>query len=128
MLDDETLRDGLQSPSVIDPPIEKKRELLAPHESAGNRHRQHRAPGCGAAGGSRRRGLCREIAAAAAIEANCARATMVKDIDPIIRVTQKTGVPIESVPVHRIVADPAVRRRVGRGFLVRNRPRRSPTR
>ena len=28
MLDDETLRDGLQSPSAIDPPIEKKRELL----------------------------------------------------------------------------------------------------
>jgi len=28
MLDDETLRDGLQSPSVVDPPIAKKRELL----------------------------------------------------------------------------------------------------
>ena len=28
MLDDETLRDGLQSPSVIDPPIEKKIQIL----------------------------------------------------------------------------------------------------
>ena len=27
-LDDETLRDGLQSPSVISPPIEKKIEIL----------------------------------------------------------------------------------------------------
>ena len=28
MLDDETLRDGLQSPSVLDPPIEVKIDLL----------------------------------------------------------------------------------------------------
>ena len=27
-LDDETLRDGLQSPSVIDPPIDKKIEMI----------------------------------------------------------------------------------------------------
>jgi 2-isopropylmalate synthase len=27
-LDDETLRDGLQSPSVIDPPIEEKLKIL----------------------------------------------------------------------------------------------------
>jgi 2-isopropylmalate synthase len=27
-LDDETLRDGLQNPSVTDPPVEKKRDLL----------------------------------------------------------------------------------------------------
>ncbi|MGH9318676.1 MAG: hypothetical protein ACRD3V_02130, partial [Vicinamibacteria bacterium] len=27
-LDDETLRDGLQSPSVISPPVEKKVEIL----------------------------------------------------------------------------------------------------
>ena len=28
MLDDETLRDGLQSPSIIDPPVEQKVEIL----------------------------------------------------------------------------------------------------
>ena len=35
MLNDETLRDGLQSPSVLDPPIEKKIQILHLMESLG---------------------------------------------------------------------------------------------
>ena len=34
-LDDETLRDGLQSPSVLDPPIEKKVRILHLMEALG---------------------------------------------------------------------------------------------
>jgi len=34
-LNDETLRDGLQSPSVIDPPIDKKLEILHLMDSLG---------------------------------------------------------------------------------------------
>ena len=35
LLDDETLRDGLQSPSVLDPPIEKKIQILHLMEELG---------------------------------------------------------------------------------------------
>jgi 2-isopropylmalate synthase len=97
MLDDETLRDGLQSPSAIDPPIEKKRELLHLMNSLGIDTANVGLPGAGPRAESDVEALCREIAAAKlAIDANCAARTIVKDIDPIIRVTQKTGVPIEA--------------------------------
>jgi 2-isopropylmalate synthase len=97
MLDDETLRDGLQSPSAIDPPIEKKRELLHLMNSLGIDTADVGLPGAGPRAESDVEALCREIATAKlAIDANCAARTIVKDIDPIIRVTQKTGVPIET--------------------------------
>jgi 2-isopropylmalate synthase len=97
MLDDETLRDGLQSPSVTDPPIEKKRELLHLMNRLGIDTANVGLPGAGPRAESDVEALCREIAKAKlAIEANCAARTIVKDIDPIIRVTQKTGVAIEA--------------------------------
>ncbi len=97
MLDDETLRDGLQSPSVTDPPIEKKRELLHLMNRLGIDTANIGLPGAGPRAETDVEALCREIASAKlAIEANCAARTIVKDIDPIIRVTQKTGVPIEA--------------------------------
>jgi 2-isopropylmalate synthase len=97
MLDDETLRDGLQSPSAVDPPIERKRELLHLMNSLGIDTADVGLPGAGPRAESDVEALCREIATAKlAIEANCAARTIVKDIDPIIRLTQKTGVPIEA--------------------------------
>ena len=97
MLDDETLRDGLQSPSVTDPPIEKKRELLHFMNRLGIDTANIGLPGAGPRAEADVEALCREIASAKlTIEANCAARTIVKDIDPIIRVTQKTGVPIEA--------------------------------
>jgi 2-isopropylmalate synthase len=97
MLDDETLRDGLQSPSAIDPPIERKIELLHLMDSLGIDTADVGLPGAGSRAESDVLALCGEIATAKlAIEANCAARTIVKDIDPIIRVTQKTGVPIEA--------------------------------
>ena len=97
MLDDETLRDGLQSPSAIDPPIGKKRELLHLMNSLGIDTANVGLPGAGPRAESDVEALCREIATAKlAIEANCAARTILKDVDPIIRVTQKTGVPIEA--------------------------------
>jgi len=97
MLDDETLRDGLQSPSVTDPPIEKKRELLHLMNRLGIDTANVGLPGAGPRAEADVEALCREIASAKlAIEANCAARTIVKDIDPIIRVTQKTGVAIEA--------------------------------
>jgi 2-isopropylmalate synthase len=97
MLDDETLRDGLQSPSVTDPPIEKKRELLHLMNRLGIDTANVGLPGAGPRAESDVEALCREIASAKlSIEANCAARTIVKDIDPILRVTQKTGVAIEA--------------------------------
>jgi 2-isopropylmalate synthase len=97
MLDDETLRDGLQSPSAIDPPIEQKRELLHLMNSLGIDTANIGLPGAGPRAEADVEALCREIATAKlAIEANCAARTIAKDIDPIIRLTQTTGVPIEA--------------------------------
>jgi 2-isopropylmalate synthase len=97
MLDDETLRDGLQSPSVVDPPIEKKRELLHLMDRLGIDTANIGLPGAGPRAEADVEALCREIASTKlAIRANCAARTITKDIDPIIRVTQKTGVPVEA--------------------------------
>ncbi len=97
MLDDETLRDGLQSPSAIDPPIEKKRELLHLMNTLGIETANVGLPGAGPRAEMDVEALCREIAAEKlAIEANCAARTIAKDIEPIIRITQKSGVPIEA--------------------------------
>jgi 2-isopropylmalate synthase len=97
MLDDETLRDGLQSPSVTDPSIEKKRELLHLMDRLGIDTANVGLPGAGPRAEADVEALCREIAGAKlSIAANCAARTIVRDIDPIVRVTQKTGVPIEA--------------------------------
>ena len=97
MLDDETLRDGLQSPSAIDPPIDKKRELLHLMSGLGIETANVGLPGAGPRAEADVEALCREIASARlSIQANCAARTISKDIDPIIRVVQTTGVPIEA--------------------------------
>ena len=49
MLDDETLRDGLQSPSVTDPPLETKVEILHLMESLGIETADVGLPGAGPA-------------------------------------------------------------------------------
>jgi len=97
MLDDETLRDGLQSPSVTDPPIEKKRELLNLMNGLGIDTANVGLPGAGPRAEADVLALCREIVSGRlAIQANCAARTVARDIDPIIRVTQQTGVPVEA--------------------------------
>jgi len=97
MLDDETLRDGLQSPSVTDPPIEKKRELLHLMDGLRIDTANIGLPGAGPRAEADVLALCREIASGRlTIQANCAARTIARDIDPIIRVTQQTGVPIEA--------------------------------
>ena len=45
--DDESLRDGLQSPSVVDPPIEKKFEILRLMDRLGIHTRMLDSPGQG---------------------------------------------------------------------------------
>ena len=62
MLYDETLRDGLQSPSVIDPPLAKKLEILHRMENLGIDCLDAGLPGAGERQRDAVIGLCREIA------------------------------------------------------------------
>jgi 2-isopropylmalate synthase len=97
MLDDETLRDGLQSPSVTDPPIDLKRKILHLQNDLGIETSNIGLPGAGPRAAADVEALCREIAdQKLAIRPNCAARTMVCDIEPIVDISQKTGMPIEA--------------------------------
>ncbi|MEE9131939.1 MAG: LeuA family protein [Gemmatimonadota bacterium] len=97
MLDDETLRDGLQSPSVIDPPTGVKVKILHLMDSLGVETADIGLPGAGPRQREAVETLCREISHSnLRIKANCAARTMIVDIQPIADVVQKTGVPIEA--------------------------------
>ena len=96
-LDDETLRDGLQGPSVTDPPIESKKKIMHAMDALGIDTADVGLPGAGPRAVEDVTALCREIAdARLKIRANCAARTMVRDVEPIARITQQTGVPIEA--------------------------------
>ena len=97
MLDDETLRDGLQSPSVTDPSVEQKVEILHLMNSLGIETADIGLPGAGPRQREAVERLCREIGDhRLRIRANCAGRTVVADIQPMADVVQKTGVPIEA--------------------------------
>jgi 2-isopropylmalate synthase len=97
MLDDETLRDGLQCPSVTDPPIGKKIEILHRMNALGIDTADVGLPGAGSRQYESVEALCREIASSRlSIRANCAARTMRVDVEPMVEITQRTGVPIEA--------------------------------
>lgn len=94
--DDETLRDGLQSPSVLTPTIGQKIELLHLMDGLGIDTADIGLPGAGPHVVRDVLRLAQEIAdAKLQVRANCAARTMVRDIEPIVEISQKTGVPIE---------------------------------
>jgi isopropylmalate/homocitrate/citramalate synthase len=96
-LDDETLRDGLQGPSVTDPPIDMKVKILHAMDALGIDTADIGLPGAGPRAVNDVTALCREIVnARLKIRANCAARTMVRDIEPIARISQQVGVPIEA--------------------------------
>lgn len=96
MLDDETLRDGLQSPSVLDPPIEKKIRILHLMEDLGIDSVNLGLPGAGPRAKADVFHLAREIASARLrIQPNCAARTVEADIQAIADVVQAVGVEIE---------------------------------
>ena len=97
MLDDETLRDGLQGPSVVDPPIETKKDILHQMDRLGIDTADVGLPGAGPRAVADVTALCREIAdARLAIRPNCAARTLIKDIEPILRISSSVGIPIEA--------------------------------
>ncbi len=95
-LDDETLRDGLQSPSVKSPPIDQKLRLLHLMESLSIDSADIGLPGAGPHVVSTVTRLAREIVdTGMKIRPNCAARTVEADILPIIEISQKVGIPIE---------------------------------
>jgi 2-isopropylmalate synthase len=97
LINDETLRDGLQSPSVRDPSIAEKTEILHLMEALGIHSLALGLPGAGARAVDAVTALAREIAAQRMkIRANCAARTHENDIRPIAEIVQKTGLPIEA--------------------------------
>jgi 2-isopropylmalate synthase len=95
--DDESLRDGLQSPSVVDPPIEKKFEILRLMDEIGIHTANIGLPGAGPRAVEDVTRLCRLIdEEKLSVTANCAGRTHPNDITAIARIQQETGVPIEA--------------------------------
>lgn len=96
-LNDETLRDGLQSPSVRDPSMEQKLRLLHLMADLGIAAADIGLPGAGPRVRDQVLALATEIRdARLAIAPNCAARTVVGDIEPIVEVSQKVGMPIEA--------------------------------
>jgi len=97
MLDDETLRDGLQGPSVVDPPIEQKQRILRAINALGIDTADVGLPGAGPKAVADATALCRQIVEERlALRPNCAARTMQRDIEPIARIASSVGIPVEA--------------------------------
>lgn len=96
MLNDETLRDGLQSPSVKDPSIDEKIKILHLMEDLGIDSADLGLPGAGPRAVADVEALAREIVSSKLkIKANCAARTHENDIRPVAEISQRVGLPIE---------------------------------
>src|SRR5688500_19248396 len=95
-LNDETLRDGLQSPSVRAPSIDQKLRILHLLDRIGIDTADIGLPGAGPH-------VVRDVARLAAeivdcrlrVQAHCAARTLVADIQPIADTVHQTGLPLE---------------------------------
>jgi isopropylmalate/homocitrate/citramalate synthase len=93
---DETIRDGIQSPSVRDPSIEQKMELVRLMDRLGLHVVNLGLPGAGKRAQQDVEQLLRMIVdEKLAISPNCAARTVAADITPIIDISQRVGVAIE---------------------------------
>jgi isopropylmalate/homocitrate/citramalate synthase len=112
LVNDETLRDGLQNPSIHDPTIEEKIEILHLMEGLGIDSVNIGLPGAGPRAAEHVEALAREIAKNhMRIKPNCAARTLEADIRPIAEISQRVGIAIEaatflgSSPIRRLVED-----------------------
>jgi isopropylmalate/homocitrate/citramalate synthase len=97
LLNDETLRDGLQSPSALDPPIEEKIHILHLMDELGINFLNLGLPGAGPRARNDVLRLAQEIVSAKLkIRPNCAARTIESDIRPIADVAQAAGLDIEA--------------------------------
>lgn len=93
---DETLRDGIQSPSVVDPSIEDKIQILRLMDNLGIDTADVGLPGAGKRAVEDVTALVEAIRdEGLSIKASCAARTLRNDIDPVIEISKETGVEIE---------------------------------
>ncbi|MEO7111290.1 MAG: LeuA family protein [Polyangiaceae bacterium] len=109
---DETLRDGLQNPSVVDPSVDEKIKILHLMESLGIHEADVGLPGSSKRAFDDVLRLCKEaVDCKMKIKIACAGRTVVGDITPMIEVSQRAGIPVEvyafigSSPIRQYVED-----------------------
>lgn len=96
-LNDETLRDGLQCPSVRDPGLPEKLRLLHLMDTLGIVTADVGLPGAGPRAVESVDALVGEIVSARLhIHPNCAARTHKNDIEPVLRLSQRHGIAIEA--------------------------------
>ncbi len=112
LLNDETLRDGLQNPSVRNPSIEEKAEIVRLMEALGIDTVNVGLPGAGPRAFADAEALAREtLGAKMKIRPHAAGRTQKQDIQAIIELSQRVGQPLEaalflgSSPIRRLVED-----------------------
>lgn len=96
MFQDETLRDGLQNPSVVDPPLGDKLELIELMDELGIHTVTVGLPGAGP------RAVADSLALVQHVVENrlgilpaCAARTIEADIRPIVEISQRSGIGVE---------------------------------
>jgi 2-isopropylmalate synthase len=95
---DETLRDGIQSPSVHDPDLDAKRAAIRLMARVGVASVNVGLPGAGPRAVDDSRALVEMIRdEGLQIRPGCAARTHPNDIRPIVEITQQTGVPVEAM-------------------------------
>jgi 2-isopropylmalate synthase len=93
---DETLRDGLQNPSVVDPGIEEKLKILHLMEDLGIHVADVGLPGSSKRAFEDVLRLCKEVVdCKMKIGIACAGRTVVGDITPMIELSQRAGMQVE---------------------------------
>ena len=107
---DETLRDGIQSPSVRNPSIGEKLEIIHLQDACGIEFSDIGLPGAGQLAVDDVTRLTEEIRdCRLKIKPNCAARTHTNDVQAVIDISQKTGFPLEvcafigSSPVRQLV-------------------------
>ncbi|MCC7137463.1 MAG: 2-isopropylmalate synthase [Planctomycetes bacterium] len=96
LVNDESLRDGLQSPSVRHPTADEMVEVLLAVEAVGIDAMNIGLPGAGPHVVATAKRLATEIRdRKLRVKPNCAARTVVQDIEPIRRIIEDTGVEIE---------------------------------
>lgn len=97
LLNDETLRDGLQSPSVLDPPIAAKRDLLHRLSRLGVDAIDLGMPGAGPKAVASVKALLTEIRdQGLPLYPNAAVRTLEADLRQVAEIQQRVGIPLEA--------------------------------
>ncbi len=95
--DDETLRDGLQSPSITDPTLDEKLRLIHLMEELGIDACDIGLPGASTQAFETCLAIADEIGKERLkIRPNCAVRTARADIEPLIEISQRVGYPVEA--------------------------------